>query len=97
MNPDIVSQMGAMVVRAILAAMALVASLAGVVMFVETLRQWQNRETRLKDGDHDPGMTPAIQKPLMFSASARGPKTHQYAAASRLDSNQSGLRIRPLR
>jgi hypothetical protein len=100
MNPDIVSQMGAMLGRGILTAMALVASLTGVILFVETLRRWRNREIKLKGDDGDPEMAPAVRTPLMTFESTRRPEIfgwHRHAAASRLDSNRPGLRIGPSR
>jgi hypothetical protein len=100
MNPDILSQMGAMVVRAILTAMALVASVTGVILFFETLRRWRIWETKPKGADGEPEMASAVRPALMTFESARRPNIfgwHQHAVASRLSTNRSGLRIGPAR
>ncbi len=96
MSPDIVSQMGAMVVRAILTAMALVASLTGVILFVETLRRWRNWETKSRDDNREPDVTPTVTTSLSSFQSACGPKTlgwYRHAGAMRFNSNRAGLRI----
>jgi hypothetical protein len=95
MSPDMVSQMGAMVARTILTVIALVASLTGIILFVETLRRWRIWKPKPSDSDRAPEMPPAVKTAPMSFESARGRKVfgwHPHARVHRLNSNRAGVR-----
>jgi hypothetical protein len=66
MSQDIVFQMGTIVAGGILTAMAWVAGATVAIMFVETLRHWQNLEaSRLPLGNRKLGMALAVELALV--------------------------------
>ncbi len=79
MNPDIVFQMGTMVVKSILTAMKVVGGLATVILLLETFRYYRNRETRLQDNSHQ----------------AKSPVAHDLALRSVERSPRSGDSVKP--